>query len=176
MLVAFGILACGQKTHAELEAEALNRGIQSHNEGKIDEATSAYFETLRENANNKYAFYNLGQIQLVAKRYVAAESYYRLALQIDPDFGPALFGLALVRAAQGFAQEAIELYRRVILTDPNNAAAHYNLGLLLRASGRAADGDAEIARGIQLDPSVGPPPTPEPTPTPSPTAQPSPTR
>ena len=86
-----------------------------------------------------------------------------------------MFGLAYVRAEQNAVQDAIALYRRVILLDPNNAAAHYNLGLLLRISGSVAEGDAEVAKGRQLDPSLaapGPVPTAAPPPSSSPSASP----
>jgi tetratricopeptide (TPR) repeat protein len=161
VLAAFAGLACGAPGGAaESETEVLDRAIQAHNAGKYDEATVAYFETLRMDPKNKYAFYNLGQIARLSNRFVAAESYYRLALEIDPDLGVALFGLAYALSAQGATQEAIDVYARTVRVEPENAAAHYNLGLLLRSVGRIAEGDAEVARGLQLDPNVGPRPAP----------------
>ena len=165
VFVALAALSCGAPSQAESESDALNRGIQAQNSGNVDAATAAYFETLRANPKNKYAFYNLGQIARVANRFVAAEAYYRLALEIDPDFGAALFGLAYVRSAAGATQEAIDLYGHAVRVEPENAPAHYNRGLLLRSIGRVAEGDAEIARGRQLDPNLGAPATPGASPT-----------
>jgi tetratricopeptide (TPR) repeat protein len=171
-LVAGFALACGSvAAPSEQAADALNRGIQAQNAGRSDEATADYFETLRADPKNKYAFYNLGQIARVAKRYAAAEAYYRLALENDPKFAAALFGLAYVRAAAGASAEAIDLYQQAVRAEPDNAAAHYNLGLLLRAAGREAEGDSEIARGRSLDPNVGPLPDPSRVPSPSPTSR-----
>jgi tetratricopeptide (TPR) repeat protein len=84
--------------------------------------------------------------------------------------------VAAVRQALGAIQEAIDLYRKDLSFEPNNAAAHYNLGILLRIQGKAAEGEAEIAKAIQLDPKLpqpAPPPTATPTPKP---ATPTPTR
>jgi len=153
--------------------DALARGIAAHNANKLDEATKDYFEVLSNDPKNKFAFYNLGQIARIQNRLAIAEGYYRSALEIDPNYGPALFGLGVVRQAFNAVQEAIDLYRKDIAVEPNNAAAHYNLGILLRIQGKTAEGDAEIARAIQLDPTLPQPPSPTPTPK---TATPTPTR
>ena len=178
--VATLLAACGlSKTPTELAAESLNQGIEAHNAGRTDEAIGLYYLTLSRDPKNMLAFHNLGQIARAQNRPAVAEGYYRQALEVNPNFGPALFGLAVVRSGQGGVQpqEPIELYRKVILIEPNNAAAHYNLGLLLRITGQVAEGEAEIARARQLDPSLsapGPLPTPAATPTPTATPRPSP--
>ena len=158
---------------ADPAADALARGIAAHNADKLDEATKDYFEVLSSDPKNKFAFYNLGQIARVQNRLAIAEGYYRAALEADGNYGPALFGLGVVRQAFNAVQEAIDLYRKDIGLEPNNAAAHYNLGLLLRIQGKTAEGDAEIAKAIQLDPKLPQPPAPTPTPKP---ATPTPTR
>ena len=171
------LAACGGGTAptkaADPAADALARGIAAHNANKIDEATKAYFETLSTDPKNKFAFYNLGQIARVQDRLAIAEGYYRSALESDASYGPALFGLGVVRQAFNAVPEAIDLYRRDIAVEPNNAAAHYNLGILLRIQGKTAEGDAEIARAMQLDPQLPQPPALTPTPKP---ATPTPTR
>lgn len=181
MLAATLSAACGlAKTPAELAAESLQKGVEAHNAGRTEEATKLYYETLSRDPKNSLAFYNLGQIARTQNRASVAEGYYRQALEVDPNFGPSLFGLAVVRSGLGGVppQEPIELYRRVINIEPNNAAAHYNLGLLLRVVGQVAEGDAAIARARQLDPSLSAPPplpaTPAPTPIPIQTPRPSP--
>jgi len=159
---------------ADPAADALARGIAAQNANKMDEATKDYFETLANDPKNKFAYYNLGQIAKVQNRLQVAEGYYRSALEIDPNYGPALFGVGYVRQAFNAIQEAIDFYRKDIAVEPNNAAAHYNLGILLRLQGKTSEGDAEIARAMQLDPKLPQPPSP--TPTPKPTTTPTPTR
>ncbi|MEA2661509.1 MAG: hypothetical protein QOH08_1081 [Chloroflexota bacterium] len=176
LLVPFvAAVACGGPAAkaADPAADALARGIAAHNANKLDEATKDYFEVLFNDPKNKFAFYNLGQIARIQNRLAIAEGYYRSALEVDPNYGPALFGLGVVRQAFNFVQEAVDLYRKDVSVEPNNAAAHYNLGILLRVQGKTAEGDAEIAKGIQLDPKLPQPPAPTPTPRP---ASPSPTR
>lgn len=149
--------------------DALGRGVAAQNAGKPEDAKRAYYEALGQDPQNKLAFYNLGQIARVANKPQIAEGYYRSAIEIDGGYAPAIFGLAFVRAQQDAVADAIVLYRRVITIDANFAAAHYNLGVLLRLTGAIADGDAEIARGRQLDPTLAAPPAlPSPTPSASP--------
>ncbi len=175
--LALSIAACGGgNTPAKASdpaGDALARGIAAHNANKIDEAAKAYFEVLSYDPKNKFAFYNLGQIERNANRLAQAEGYYRSALESDPNYGPALFGLGVVRQAFNAIDDAIAIYRKNISVEPNNAAAHYNLGILLRIQGKSAEGDSEIARGMQLDPKLPQPASPAPTTRPTATATPT---
>ena len=164
-LVLAGAVAvsCNSGKTTDPAGEALARGVAAQNAGKPEDAKRAYYETLAADPRNVLAFYNLGQIARIANKPGIAEGYYRQALEIDGSNVGSMFGLAYVRAQQDAVPDAIALYRRVVVLDPNNAAAHYNLGLLLRISGSIAEGDSEIAKGRQLDPSLaapGPVPTP----------------
>jgi len=149
------------------------RGLQAHTAGKLDEATTAYFETLAKDPKNKFAFYNLGVIAQGQGRAAAAESYYRLALEQDPKMTSALFNLAILRGIAGANQESADLYRRVIAVEPNNAAAHFNLGLVLRLLGQSAEAQQELATAQRLDAKLV---APSPSATPVRQASPSPTR
>ena len=142
------------KSKADLAAEAVQRGLQAHGEGRLDAAAAAYHEALDLDPQNKYAFYNLGLIDQTSGRPRSAENYYRLALSADPEFTPALFNLAILRTAAGDTREAIDLYRRVTALKPDEAGPHLNLGFLLRSIGQEAEGDAEIQRALQLDPAL----------------------
>ena len=177
--VVLALAACGlggsgtPAKPADPAADALAMGIAAQNANKMDEATKAYFEVLSNDPKNKFAFTNLGQIARVQSRFAIAEGYYRSALEIDPNFGGALFGLGATRQALNAIDDAIAFYRKDIAIEPNNAAAHYNLGILLRIQGKTIEGEAEIARGIQLDPKLPQPPAPTSTAKP---ATPTPTR
>ena len=145
------LAACGNTPASSTVDDALSKALQAHAAGKLDEATTAYFETLAKDPKNKFAFYNLGVIAQGQNRAAAAESFYRLAIEQDARMGSALFNLALLRANAGANQEAADLYRRVIVIDPNYAAAHFNLGFVLRALGQNAEAQQEFAKAQQLD-------------------------
>lgn len=172
------VIACGSPattgtTSGTAAEDALSRGLQAHTAGKLDEATTAYFETLAKDPKNRFAFYNLGVIAQGQGRAAAAESYYRLALEQDPKMTSALFNLAILRGIAGANQESADLYRRVIAVEPNNAAAHFNLGLVLRLLGQSAEAQQELATAQRLDAKLV---APSPSATPVQQASPSPTR
>ena len=155
LLVAFGA-ACGggASSGGETADDALNRGLTAHAAGKLDEATTAYYQTLAKDPKNKFALYNLGEIAQRQNRLVAAEAYYRLALEQDSKMESALFNLAIVRTNLGAPADAVALYRQVIAIDLNYAAAHFNLGLLLRQLGQTAEAQTELATAQRLDPTL----------------------
>ena len=168
------LAACGNTPASSTVDDALSKALQAHTAGKLDEATTGYFETLAKDPINKFALYNLGVIAQAQNRRVAAESFYRLAIEQDAQMGAALFNLAIVRALAGANQEAADLYRRVIAIDPNYAAAHFNLGLVLRLLGQNAEAQTELATAQRLDaklvaPSASASPARQASPSPSPT-------
>jgi tetratricopeptide (TPR) repeat protein len=173
VLLAAALAACGgagSGPATDTAQDALNRGLQAHAAGKLDDAVTAYFQTLAKDPKNKFAFYNLGEIAQRQNRMQAAESYYRLALEQDPKMASALFNLAIVRTNAGALQDAVALYRQVIATDPSVAAPHFNLGLLLRQLGQTAEAQQELATAKGLDAKLV-----VPTPSASPIRQTSPT-
>jgi tetratricopeptide (TPR) repeat protein len=171
------VVACGGGGSGanpnETASDALNRGLQAHAAGKLDDAAKAYFDVLAKDPANKFAYFNLGEIAQRQNRTVAAESYYRLALEQDPKMTSALFNLAIVRTAVGDTKEAVDLYRRAVAADPSFAAAHFNLGLLLRQLGQTAEAQTELAAAQRLDAKLV---VPSPSATPAKPASPSPTR
>lgn len=155
MALAAVVAACGGPGSAnsgnETAADALNRGLQAHSAGKLDDAVAAYYSTLTKDPKNQYAYYNLGEIAQRQNRLVAAEAFYRLALEQDPKMESALFNLAIVRTNVGVAADAVVLYKQVITVNPNNAPAHFNLGLLYRQLGQTAEAQTEFAAAQKLD-------------------------
>ena len=174
-VLGFGafVAACGGTPGASTGDDPLNRALQAHTAGKLDEASAAYFETLAKDPKNKFAFYNLGVIAQGQNRAAAAEAYYRLAIEQDARMGSAIFNLAILRALAGANQEAADLYRRVIAIDPNYAAAHFNLGLVLRLLGQTAEAQQALATAQRLDPKLV---APTPSASPARQASPSPSR
>src|SRR2546427_3712762 len=127
-----GVLACGLALAAcggpasggssETAADALNRGLAAHAAGKLDEAVAAYFTTLSKDPKNQFAYYNLGEIAQRQNRLVAAESYYRLALDLAPKMESAVFNLAIVRTSVRAGAGARPLHQPEDRPNPDNAA------------------------------------------------------
>ena len=171
LLLVFALVAtaCPKKSSSQTVGALLNTGLKAHATGDTTEASKIYKEVLKKDPENKFALYNLGLIDQQAGKIESAEKYYRRALRTDPDFGSALFNLAILRTGSA-PQEALELYKHAIALDPANASAHLNLGFLLISLGNTDEGNAELQKAVELDPTlaarVAPP---QPSPSPSPT-------
>ncbi|HEX9122388.1 MAG TPA: tetratricopeptide repeat protein [Actinomycetota bacterium] len=175
LLVGAGTACSKGKTEAQLAAEALAAGLRAHKAGNLQEAQADYREALVHDPQDKYAYYNLGLIAQTQGNRAAAELNYQAALGIDPNFVPALFNLAIVKASSQDRAGAVKLYRQVITVNPSYAAAHLNLGFLLLDLGHKKEGRAELAKAVQLDPSLAERIPPQATSTPKPEPQESPT-
>ena len=150
--------ACSRGAAESEEARSADRtlavALQTHSEGRIEEAADLYERVLVLDPRNKFAYYNLGLIDQTRGRDDQAVASYRQALAIDPSFVPALFNLATIRTEQGVTDEAISLYRSVIEVNENHAAAHLNLGFLLLDTGRRSQAQAELSLATALDASL----------------------
>jgi tetratricopeptide (TPR) repeat protein len=139
--------------NAKLASAALDAGLKAHAAGDLAAAVTDYNKTLKYDATNKFAFYNLALIDEGNSNYGLAEANYRSALKKDSAYEPALFNLAILRTGPD-AKEAISLYKRAVAADKKDAAAWLNLGLLLRAHGQKSAGDKDVLRAIALNPKL----------------------
>ena len=150
------LAACGSsstQSEAQIAANDLNAGLSAQAAGRMSEAATDYKNAIAHDSHNKFAYYDLGDVQQLTGQSAAAETNYRAAIQIDPNFAPALFNLAIIRTTPSPA-EAEMLYRHVIALSPKDGAAHLNLGFLLRSEGRTAEGNAELNTAVSLDPTL----------------------
>jgi len=158
LVLTFGLALSGcffgSKPAAVQAQDALTKGLQAHQAGRLDEAMKDYKEVLKNDPQNKWAHYNIGQIDQGRGDTAGAEAEYRTALAVDPNMEFALFNLAIIRSNAGAKQEAVDLYRRVLTVNPNNAAAHLNLGFTLLDLKDKAGGDRELRKAVDLDPTL----------------------
>lgn len=154
LVLALALVACGDDaSDGERAAERLEEALSAHAEGKTEDAREGYEDVLDLEAGNQFAHYNLGLIHQEAGELEEAEASYRRALQTDQSMASALFNLAILRTEPAPA-EAEELYRSVVTVQPDNASAHLNLGFLLIDQGDEAEGQVELGRAVELDPSL----------------------
>jgi tetratricopeptide (TPR) repeat protein len=132
---------------------ALNAGLKAQTAGDLTKAAADYNTTLKYDATNKYAFYNLALIDEASSNYGLAEAKYRSAIMSDAKYEPALFNLAILRTGPD-PKEAISLYKSAVAANPKDAAAWLNLGLLERANKAVRTGDKDVLKAIALNPSL----------------------
>ncbi|OIO00612.1 MAG: hypothetical protein AUJ49_09530 [Desulfovibrionaceae bacterium CG1_02_65_16] len=85
-------------------------------------------------------------------RLAEAESAYRRALDIEPDYADAANNLGNVLSAQGRLAEAELCYHAALTAKPDYAEAANNLGVALHNLGRLAEAEAACRRAIALNP------------------------
>src|SRR6516164_3372438 len=94
----------------------------------------------------------LGDLYLSQLRLPEAEEQYRRLLEIRPDTG-GYVGLGLVRWRRGDRQAAERYFKQAQSLDPSSARPHVMLGLLYLDLGRTADGEGELRKGLEKDPT-----------------------
>ncbi|MGI9067040.1 MAG: tetratricopeptide repeat protein [Pyrinomonadaceae bacterium] len=78
---------------------------------------------------------------------------YKLAIRLDPNFGPAYGGLGDAYFNTGKWEEGLAAYKEQVRLGPNNAQAQYDLGSAYNAMGRHGEAFAPLAKATSLDPS-----------------------
>lgn len=86
---------------------------------------------------------------------LAAEQQFRLALQRDATFLPALGNLAVVLRLLGRSGEALPLLEQLVRRAPTMGNAHYSLGNVYADLRRYAEAIASFRRAIGLNPQAG---------------------
>jgi Tfp pilus assembly protein PilF len=149
--------ACGgsNETSTKKQGELLNAGLQAEVQGDYATAKKNFEELLKADSTNKYAHYNLGYIAQTQDRDgTEAAKQYEAALKTDPEYGPALYNLAIIKTANGDDAGAILLYQRAGTANPTDANTQLNLGLLLYKTGDTAGADAAFRKAIALNPAI----------------------
>lgn len=101
------------------------------------------------------ALKNEGNRLLGAGQVEAAIAAYRAALDLDPDYVPALNNLALILKQAGGRCEAEACLRRAIEVAPNDAELHNNLAVLLHEAGRLDEALRSYGEALRIDPADG---------------------
>lgn len=148
-----GASEAGVEVDSEGVDQLLEDALAAHAEGDVEAALDGYAAVREKDPQNKFAHYNIGLIEQTTGNNESAESNYRRALAIDPDYVPALFNLAILRTAEA-PREAIDLYRHLVEVDAENAGAWLNLSFVLRSVDDFEAASEALETAIELDPSL----------------------
>jgi len=164
LLVAVLAAACGGNDKGDKDGKGtsttlsptekrLQDGIAAQGAGDLDKAKEAFLAVIAQQPSNKVAHYDLGLVYQQLNDVKGSAEEYRKALVIDPNYRPALFNIAVLLAPTD-ANAAAGYYRQIIAINADDANAHFNLGLLLRRTGKDAEGNAEVGKALELNPSL----------------------
>jgi predicted CXXCH cytochrome family protein len=127
-----------KETLTEPQRRAIQRGVA--------EAIAAEMT----NADRPESYLNIGLIHVDQGQFDQAETAYRAALDLQPDFTQAAVNLADLYRIQGRDGDGEKTLRQALALDPQNAAAHHALGLLLIRQQRLPEALTALAEAARL--------------------------
>ena len=94
---------------------------------------------------------NLGAALLEQRRMLAADDAFGRALELDPDWVPALEGRGDVARAQGRIEAARGYYRHALTSKADAAGAHYGTGAIHLAEGADEQALVHFRKAVEGD-------------------------
>jgi tetratricopeptide (TPR) repeat protein len=134
--------------NAELRAELAACYLEAN---RVDEALTQLKEAARLDPSAG-RHYDVARVLLLQEKYDEAEPSFRRALSLRPEFGEAIYGLAVVLHGQNRIEDAIELYQQALNRDPANVSGHYNLGRAFAARGQNDRAIQSYQKAVELAP------------------------
>ncbi len=131
--------------------------------GQIYRAQNLYTRAIEEltlaaemSRDDPVPVYNLAGLYWNLEDLERAGLYYQQAIEIDPEFAPALYRLGAVKVRQGDLPAAEEYFRAFLAAaPPDSAPGHNNLGVMLWRRGERDLAFGEFEKGMETD---SPPP------------------
>ena len=100
----------------------------------------------------QYPLFNLGWAYYNREDYQQSEKYYRLALDISPNFIKAHRGLGLTYIAMGNGPAAVAAILKAIDLSPPTPQLFFDLGKAQQVAGNIASARAAFRKVVALDP------------------------
>lgn len=136
-----------------------NLGVVYLTQNDWDKAIAVFDELTGDllYATPHYPLSNLGYAYYQKKQYAQSEQYYKKALELEPNYPPALRGLGRTYIAMGRDSEAVAALSAAIEQYPEFAGAYYDLGraYLKRKEYRKAKAAFQKVVNLESDSELG---------------------
>jgi tetratricopeptide (TPR) repeat protein len=152
--VATGGAATGGQVTDATSDDLLSQALGLHSAGNLAEAEQLYQQILSDDASNKFALYNLGQIAQTRNDLAVAIGFYDRALVVDPQMEPALYNRAIALRDVGRTDESLAAFEGLLASNPDSVGVLFNLGNLLISQGDVVRGTELVNRAVELEPSL----------------------
>ena len=120
--------------------------------GKTNQAIEIWRGLTKSNPELGRPYYNLGNLLLQQKQFKDAISFYGKAIQIEPDYVPALINQAIAYQELRDAPNALKLYEQAIGFNPGDAQIHYNYGFLCYQVNKLTLAEESFRNVLKLNP------------------------
>jgi Tfp pilus assembly protein PilF len=121
--------------------------------GKTADAVGELLTVVKIDPSNYIAWYDLGDIAQQLGEQTLAIHDYQASIHADGNYIPALFNLAIMYTSTQ-PTTAASLYQKAIALKPADAELHLNYGFLLLSTGSRQGGLQQLARAVELQPSL----------------------
>ncbi len=156
-LVIFSLLMALMPIMAACTSDAQKyaaQGDQYYQQGKYDDAVTAYSQAIEMEPTNAEFYYGRGNVYLKKGLYQSAALDFDKAIQLDPDMALAYNGRGVAYGGQMQYDKAIVDFNKAIELDPDLAVAYDNRGLMYRDKYEYETSIIDFTRAIELDPNL----------------------
>lgn len=126
------------------------RERHTHHPEDLAGAMDEFQQELKLNPQNADAAYEIGELHRLAGELQPAETYFKAALKIYPDFPEANLGLGTVLESLDEPAQALPCLKAAIAHDPSDEASWYRLSQVQRSLGHQADQQAAMQQFLKL--------------------------
>jgi tetratricopeptide (TPR) repeat protein len=120
--------------------------------GRSGDASTALEESLKRDAEVPETHYDLGLLFAQQLHDAGrAESAYREAIRLQPDYAAAHMNLAILLFQGNRAEEARDHFETAIRYHPEYGLGHYNFGLMLIAQSRFEEARRQMELAVQYE-------------------------
>ena len=119
---------------------------------QIEFQKSQTLHQVEKNKNEARFLNNTGLSCMKRLNLDSAESNFRRAIELAPDYILPHYNLGLVLASEGKLKPAITEFRATLAVQPANPKAHLNLGRALLLDGETGAAIAEFKLALKLQP------------------------
>jgi len=130
-----------------------NLGLNLWRDGRVDEAITAYRQTLRLKSDFTEVHNNLGVALVAAGDVNGAITEFQEALRLSPDNAEAHNNLGMALARQGQIGQAITNFEQAVKLNPGYVTAHANLAKALAQVGRTQDAIQQYEQVLKIQPN-----------------------
>lgn len=123
-----GVISADGYDRSPENQKLFDQAMSSIRDSKTESATKLFREIVEKDAKDHLAWTMLGTIYYSDKKYPDATQCLTKALELKPEFPPALINFGKVELAQNNLDKAIELLLRAVKAQPTSADANHSLG------------------------------------------------
>jgi Flp pilus assembly protein TadD len=146
-IVLFFLFSCGKDA-----AFYVNRGNDSANKGKYDQAIADYNKALEINPMHAEVYNNRGLAYGKKGQYDQAISDFNKALEINPRDAEAYNNRGVAYGSKGQNDEAISDYSKAIEIDPEGLKAYHNRAQQYTLKGQYDQATSDLKKALEINP------------------------